>query len=193
MKMQDAEKDVRQEMALLKCGMCGGDLAVAEGATAGICLYCNGVQSIPRLDTVESYGPQSAADIAYEISKIEKLRAVLKRRSIESQICSLSEELDALTKEKAFKQEPIKWRILACDFKKGQALVIAEDIIAKMSYHQQGGSTTWADCSLRHWLNSDVYPGGSVHSGGFSIGCVYRGVRPALWLSLGRANARNSK
>ena len=33
------------------------------------------------------------------------------------------------------------------------ALFISQDIIAQKAYHEPGGSITWANCSLRTWLN----------------------------------------
>ena len=40
-------------MPVYKCKMCGGDLAVTEGAATGICQYCGTEQTLPRLETAE--------------------------------------------------------------------------------------------------------------------------------------------
>lgn len=35
------------------------------------------------------------------------------------------------------------------------ALIICDDVICDMPYHQPGGDITWHDCTLRKWLNND--------------------------------------
>ena len=37
-------------MIVLKCKMCGGDLAFAEGASTAECEYCGSLQTIPKVD-----------------------------------------------------------------------------------------------------------------------------------------------
>lgn len=37
-------------MAIIKCKMCGGDLALVEGASTAVCEFCGSVQTIPALD-----------------------------------------------------------------------------------------------------------------------------------------------
>ena len=46
----------------------------------------------------------------------------------------------------------IEWQLLYIDAAKKRALVITKDCIRQMPYHEPGGSTTWADCTLRSWL-----------------------------------------
>lgn len=47
------------------------------------------------------------------------------------------------------------WRIL--DIKDDAALIITEDIIEKSPYHDVYEAITWADCSLRKYLNVEFY------------------------------------
>lgn len=47
------------------------------------------------------------------------------------------------------------WRIL--NIKNNTALVITEDIVELRAYHDAYKDITWADCSLRKYLNSEFY------------------------------------
>jgi hypothetical protein len=47
------------------------------------------------------------------------------------------------------------WRIL--DIKNNMALIITENIIDQRSYHNAYKDITWAECSLRKYLNGDFY------------------------------------
>ena len=48
-----------------------------------------------------------------------------------------------------------KWRVL--DMKDNKALVITEYIIEQRPYHDAYKDITWADCSLRKYLNGEFY------------------------------------
>lgn len=48
-----------------------------------------------------------------------------------------------------------KWRIL--DVKNNAALIVAEDIVEQRAYHDSYEDITWADCSLRKYLNGEFY------------------------------------
>lgn len=48
-----------------------------------------------------------------------------------------------------------EWRIL--DIKNKEALIITENIIEHRSYHNAYKDITWADCSLREYLNGEFY------------------------------------
>lgn len=50
--------------------------------------------------------------------------------------------------------ESLYWRVLKVT--DGTALVISNNTIANMPYHNTGRTTTWMQCSLRKWLN-DVF------------------------------------
>ena len=47
------------------------------------------------------------------------------------------------------------WRVL--DIKNNMALIITEHIIEYHSYHDEYKETTWAECSLRKYLNGEFY------------------------------------
>lgn len=47
------------------------------------------------------------------------------------------------------------WRVL--DIKNDRALIITECIIEQRPYHEAYIDTTWADCSLRKYLNGEFY------------------------------------
>lgn len=47
------------------------------------------------------------------------------------------------------------WRIL--DIQGNTALIMTEDIIEQQPYHNRAGGVTWADCSLRKYLNGEFY------------------------------------
>lgn len=51
----------------------------------------------------------------------------------------------------------ILWKVLSISNHK--VFIISKDIICKMPYHQPGGNTTWADCTLRKWLNNEFING----------------------------------
>ena len=51
--------------------------------------------------------------------------------------------------------EPLEWRVLARDDAAGRVLLITEHVIEDIAYQQGGGNTTWAECSLRTWLNGE--------------------------------------
>ncbi len=54
-----------------------------------------------------------------------------------------------------FKWERIQWRVLAND---GKTLcVMADSGLDCKSYHEMGAAVTWADSSLRKWLNTSFY------------------------------------
>lgn len=54
-----------------------------------------------------------------------------------------------------FKWERIRWRVLAND---GETLkVLADTGLDCQSYHEMGAPVTWADSSLRKWLNGEFY------------------------------------
>ncbi len=48
-----------------------------------------------------------------------------------------------------------KWRVL--DIQDNKALIITDKIIDQLSYHNTYKETTWADCSLRNYLNNQFY------------------------------------
>ena len=55
----------------------------------------------------------------------------------------------------AYAGEPLQWRVLARDEAAGRVLLITEYVIEDIAYLQGGGNTTWAECTLRSWLNGE--------------------------------------
>ena len=55
----------------------------------------------------------------------------------------------------AYAGEPLEWRVLARDETNGRTLLITEYVVEDIAYQEGGGSTTWAACTLRTWLNGD--------------------------------------
>ena len=47
------------------------------------------------------------------------------------------------------------WRVL--DIQDGRALIISENIIERKQYHHNWVQTSWADCSMREYLNGEFY------------------------------------
>ncbi|MDF2873128.1 MAG: hypothetical protein K0R05_4703, partial [Anaerocolumna sp.] len=48
-----------------------------------------------------------------------------------------------------------EWRVL--DMQSNTALIITEDIIEQRAYHDAYKDITWADCSLRKYLNNEFF------------------------------------
>ena len=48
-----------------------------------------------------------------------------------------------------------KWRVL--DVKNNAALIVTEDIVEQRAYHDSYEDITWADCSLRKYLNGEFH------------------------------------
>ena len=51
--------------------------------------------------------------------------------------------------------EPIEWRVL--EVSGGSALVVSEDALDARAYNNEWVSITWAECTLRGWLNGEFY------------------------------------
>ena len=51
--------------------------------------------------------------------------------------------------------EPLQWRVLDRDDATGRVLLITEYVIEDIAYLEGGGNTTWAECTLRPWLNGE--------------------------------------
>jgi len=62
-------------------------------------------------------------------------------------------KLDTLNSLSAGPETP-KWLLLDLDENTGRALVMAEDCVANMSFHEEWAPITWEECSLRTWLNT---------------------------------------
>lgn len=53
--------------------------------------------------------------------------------------------------------EPIEWIVLAED--DGRVLLFSNLVLDQVPYHEKKENITWADCSLRVWLNDTFYQG----------------------------------
>ena len=53
--------------------------------------------------------------------------------------------------------QSVFWKILR--IQNNMLFIISSDNICNLPYHQPGGSITWADCTLRKWLNNDFING----------------------------------
>ena len=51
--------------------------------------------------------------------------------------------------------EPIEWRVL--EVSGGSALIVSEDALDMRAYNKEWVSVTWAECTLREWLNGEFY------------------------------------
>jgi hypothetical protein len=54
-----------------------------------------------------------------------------------------------------FQMDGYLWRVL--EVRDGKALIISEDIVGRKAYNTELMDITWADCSLRAYLNNDFY------------------------------------
>ena len=59
----------------------------------------------------------------------------------------------------SYKNKPIKWSVLNIDLQNKRVLIISEQIIDKIAYNNDGVDITWENCSLRKWLNEELYAG----------------------------------
>lgn len=53
--------------------------------------------------------------------------------------------------------QSVIWKILR--IQNNMLFIISSDNICNLPYHQPGGSITWADCTLRKWLNNEFIQG----------------------------------
>ena len=49
--------------------------------------------------------------------------------------------------------EPIEWRVLEVDEESGRAMLVSRWCLDRQPYHTGSSRTTWAECTLRTWLN----------------------------------------
>jgi len=75
-------------------------------------------------------------------------------------LAGLQSQIDSLTTDVNTAPMPmprVLWRVLSVDVAASRALVITRDIVAKKAYHVSIGRPTWADCTLRRWLNTEFW------------------------------------
>ena len=51
--------------------------------------------------------------------------------------------------------EPIEWRVLEVDEESGRAMLVSRWCLDRQPYHTGSSRTTWAECTLRAWLNGE--------------------------------------
>lgn len=61
----------------------------------------------------------------------------------------------SLQDDGTYKVEPIEWRVL--ENNNGELLLLSEKVLDLQPYHNVDEEITWAECSLRSWLNDDFY------------------------------------
>lgn len=54
-------------------------------------------------------------------------------------------------------KEPIEWIVLDRDENKHEALLLSKYVIDSKPYNEEGGSALWENCTLRKFLNNDLY------------------------------------
>lgn len=52
--------------------------------------------------------------------------------------------------------EPIEWFVMGED--DGLLLLLSKNVLDSVPYHETAENVTWADCTLRNWLNETFYP-----------------------------------
>jgi tetratricopeptide (TPR) repeat protein len=100
-------------------------------------------------------------------SSNEKEAAELARRAlvIDSTLEGANHVFNTLKEEESARRvavirrlsEDAGFKVLHLDETNHRALVITEDCIAKMPYHEPGGEVIWEACTLRRWLNNEFY------------------------------------
>lgn len=54
-----------------------------------------------------------------------------------------------------FRYDPVRWRIL--NITGSTAVLLADKIMDCHAYHDKAEDVTWKECTLRHWLNNEMY------------------------------------
>ena len=83
-------------------------------------------------------------------------------RDYKNLLARIEEELEKLKYDDVVFYDEIKfgrysWRILTTDRQNGKALLLSEKIIEQRKYENCLENTTWATCTLRHYLNGAFY------------------------------------
>lgn len=83
-----------------------------------------------------------------------------------------------------------EWRVL--DIQNNTALIITENIIEQRSYHNAYKDITWADCSLRKYLNGEFYDKFTVADQSRIIPVINKNPDNHWYKSKGGADTRDS-
>lgn len=83
-----------------------------------------------------------------------------------------------------------EWRVL--DMQNNAALIITEDIIEQRAYHDVYKDITWADCSLRKYLNNEFYDKFTIANKSRIIPVINKNPGNQWYGSTGGADTRDS-
>ena len=92
------------------------------------------------------------------------LRTSSGKASHAGSICKGKESQDYPQDLEKIIEEPIKWRILSVNDDGTNALVVADKGLAPKPFDESGTHNTWADCSLRTWLNDETDPDSFINT-----------------------------
>ncbi|MDR3313081.1 MAG: DUF6273 domain-containing protein [Oscillospiraceae bacterium] len=93
-----------------------------------------------------------------EILKAERVKLNERIKVLEAQPIAPPKPKVVLTKgQKAYSFAGYNWRVL--DVKEGRALLLSENVIEPRAYNVGDTATTWAECTLRKYLNGEFYNG----------------------------------
>ena len=100
------------------------------------------------------YGDNSLKDELSSCLKrtIERIDAENKRREVEQESIQNNPNVGDEIYFGSYNGQRIWWRVLNVHDRR--ALIISSRIICNKPYHQFGGKITWAECTLRDWLNN---------------------------------------
>ncbi len=90
----------------------------------------------------------SSSTSAQDLPSVDALRAVYAYKQVGDLF-----EFGRYSQEANGESEPITWRVLQRE--EDYLLVISEQGLDSKRYHEQVRDVTWADCTLRRWLNSE--------------------------------------
>ncbi len=83
-----------------------------------------------------------------------------------------------------------EWRVL--DMQKNMALIITEYIVEQRAYHDSYKDITWADCSLRKYLNNEFYDNFTVADQARIIPVINKNLDNQWYGSKGGIDTRDS-
>lgn len=122
-------------------------IAITAGFVTNNAIKLNKYNKATKLLASEQY--QEAYDILSSLNDYEDsnmLKSIAMINSVqEGDIFSLGK----------YQNEDIEWQVL-CK-KDNEILVVTKNIIERMPFNDESDYTSWYECSLRNWLNSEFY------------------------------------
>ena len=118
---------------------------LAEGKT---------LEAIDSFSLLWGYGDaaQRAASLAFSLQPDDSNRQALENACLGDVLTLGSWEQDGITTNGP---EPIAWIVVAES--DGRILLLSEKVLDSIPYHETKQKITWADCSLRAWLNESFF------------------------------------